>query len=269
MAASAAWRHDGDFEEAVVSEVEKLGPACVLKRADGWQLYVQAPGFELPERRKYRFFGRGIGYSVRGVVLMGEGLNVLADAKVVFYRTAAEEAQRAKDETYPPTAEGALKKWDAGQTVFTVEMGGLGPGYEQAIHVAVFEILRECLKPGPALTYPALADVVIERIGGRLNLSGAQAGQAKNLALIALRDGWQKTVTSFADDRLIQVSNAWPLLEAPTSAELLEALKETADPLHDCETASECAVLIAKGEAVSCARIRRARAAIAKAEGRS
>lgn len=50
--------------------------------------------------------------------------------------------------------------------------------------------------------------------------------------------------------------------------ELLAALKPLCNTLHDCETASECAVLIARGDAVSCAQIVRAKAAIAKAEVR-
>jgi hypothetical protein len=66
--------------------------------------------------------------------------------------------------------------------------------------------------------------------------------------------------------REVALANAC-LISAAT--ELLEAARELADTLHDCETSSECAVLIARGEAVSCARIRRARAAIAKAEGRA
>jgi hypothetical protein len=55
------------------------------------------------------------------------------------------------------------------------------------------------------------------------------------------------------------------LISAAT--ELLGALKALSNPLHDCETSSECAVLIARGDAVSCALIVRARQAIAKAEG--
>src|SRR3990167_269657 len=45
----------------------------------------------------------------------------------------------------PATAAEALARWDAGQSVFTVEMGGLGPGYEQVIHIMAFEIIRELL----------------------------------------------------------------------------------------------------------------------------
>lgn len=37
----------------------------------------------------------------------------------------------------PETCEEALARWDAGETVFTAEMGGLGPGYEQAIQETV------------------------------------------------------------------------------------------------------------------------------------
>ena len=42
----------------------------------------------------------------------------------------------------PKTASEALARWDAGGSVFTLEMGGLGPGYEQVIHIVVFELIR-------------------------------------------------------------------------------------------------------------------------------
>jgi hypothetical protein len=41
------------------------------------------------------------------------------------------------------TAQEALSRWDAGDIVWTVSMSGMGPGYEQAIHVLVFEIIRD------------------------------------------------------------------------------------------------------------------------------
>ena len=35
-----------------------------------------------------------------------------------------------------------LKRWDNGEVVWSIEMGGLGPGYEQAIQITMAEILR-------------------------------------------------------------------------------------------------------------------------------
>jgi hypothetical protein len=38
-----------------------------------------------------------------------------------------------------------LRRWDEGRSVWSIEMGGLGPGYEQCIHVTAAEILRYML----------------------------------------------------------------------------------------------------------------------------
>ncbi len=35
-----------------------------------------------------------------------------------------------------------LRRWDAGETVWTVSLGGLGPEYEQCIQITGAEILR-------------------------------------------------------------------------------------------------------------------------------
>jgi hypothetical protein len=35
-----------------------------------------------------------------------------------------------------------LKAWDDGETIWSVELGGLGPGYEQTIQVAAVEFAR-------------------------------------------------------------------------------------------------------------------------------
>ena len=42
----------------------------------------------------------------------------------------------------PKTVKEALVQWDNGGTLWTVEMGGLGPGYEQAIQIGTIELCR-------------------------------------------------------------------------------------------------------------------------------
>src|SRR5687768_3007466 len=49
------------------------------------------------------------------------------------------EGRKIDPDPIPETVEDALRQWDAGETVFTVEMGGLGPGYEMAIQGLAFE----------------------------------------------------------------------------------------------------------------------------------
>lgn len=135
----------------------------------------------------------------------------------------------------PKTAAEALARWDAGDIVWTAEMGGLGPGYEQCIHVMAFEIVRELLAREPidwALVDAAednpeakhmwhtftdsVEAAVMPRIAG-LGSSGAQWGAAQNLAYIVVRKGWAAALSELPDDRLTQVSRAWPKVEQPVS----------------------------------------------------
>lgn len=84
--------------------------------------------------------------------------------------------------------------WDAGQTIWSLNLGGLGPGYDQAIQVAVIEILRDHLGdplPTEQDERQAWAGKTLARIDATLGLSGAQWGAAKWLAFQILRTGWQ------------------------------------------------------------------------------
>ena len=113
---------------------------------------------------------------------------------------------------HPRTAKDALERWDAGETVFSVELGGLGPAYEQAIQVLVFEILRDNIgKPLPAENSndsETWADSTITRIDEQIGgASGAMVGVAKCLAYRVLKNGWEATLEEFPSDRKIQVNN--------------------------------------------------------------
>ena len=50
------------------------------------------------------------------------------------------------EDLYAATVADWLAAWDAGDICWTVEMGGLGPGYEQCIHVTAAEIMRHMLE---------------------------------------------------------------------------------------------------------------------------
>lgn len=122
---------------------------------------------------------------------------------------------------HPQSAADALARWDKGETVFTIEMGGLGLGYEQAIQVLVFEMIRDNLdKPLPDQNSPefkafsdSFGDSTVHRIDEKMGgYSGAQVGAAKQIAYRALRDGWEKMLKSAPNDRHIQVSNKIPNL---------------------------------------------------------
>lgn len=124
---------------------------------------------------------------------------------------------------HPITAADALDRWDEGKTVFTIEMGGLGPGYEQAIQVLVFEIVRDYL--GKEQTFPPedspefadfsskFGDETVHRINKKMGgFSGAQVGAAKQIAYRGLVMGWEAMIKSIPQDRLIQVSKSFPVL---------------------------------------------------------
>ena len=122
---------------------------------------------------------------------------------------------------YPESAKDAVERWDAGETVWTLEMGGLGPGYEQAIQTFMIEILREAVMRGkPAAEYTndnwrAMADAVLHTMDKELGgLSGAQYGGACWLAYQLYSKGWEAVRAEAKKqgdgDRWIQVSTHWP-----------------------------------------------------------
>ena len=115
----------------------------------------------------------------------------------------------------PETVAEALERWDAGETVFTVSMGGLGPGYEQCIHILVFEIIRDHLATGKPLPddgadeWETWGDGAVHRLDPEIGFSGAQVGAAKNVAARTLKLGWRAAIRE-VPDRQIQVSRQMP-----------------------------------------------------------
>lgn len=113
-----------------------------------------------------------------------------------------------------------LEKWDNGQTVWSIEMGGLGPGYEQALQIAAVEALRcldEYADAGNVVEEEKIEEITdpgLLRVDG---LSGAQAGAARWLAwkwFMLGEEGLKEKAREHDDeDRLIQVSNTWPQAE--------------------------------------------------------
>ena len=125
-------------------------------------------------------------------------------------------AESAKEGDFGDTAAEWLRRWDAGQTVWSVSMGGMGPGYEDCIQNLTVETLRyfinnqvnletedaeqrELIKKG--------MDGVADELDKKYGFSGAQVGAARNLAAVIYRRG---PADAFADpqikDRLIQIS---------------------------------------------------------------
>ena len=118
----------------------------------------------------------------------------------------------------PLTAAEALQRWDANEVVFSVEMGGIGPGYEMAIQGLAFEMMRELTDEAiPAVgnitdAYAAAIEARLDAVVSRCNIlpwggfSGAQVGAAKSLACIVIQRGYRAALGApGVKDRLIQV----------------------------------------------------------------
>lgn len=126
-------------------------------------------------------------------------------------------------ELHAMNAEEQLRRWDSGDSIWTIEMGGLGPGYEQAIQVAAIELLRDEIgKPLPEQGDPEAnrkwGQSTIQRIdkpGNHMGLSGAQWGAARFLAYKWIKIGPKALMGDPAyKDRHIQASQHWPHIAA-------------------------------------------------------
>lgn len=124
-----------------------------------------------------------------------------------------------------------LSRWDKGEPVWSIEMGGLGPGYEQAIQITTTEIVRHLIDTNYDID-KWISDTEsfdqkqwesdkekIEQFGLKeseiindLGLSGAQWYAAMNLAINLYVYGPVKifTDTDLDEDRKIQIEKHFP-----------------------------------------------------------
>ena len=82
------WQSDTEYEDHVLTDVTSERTGYVIKHG-AWSLFIDDPGFKPKVGETARYFGRGIGSTVRGVVING---------RVAFYLTVAE--QEAKHRAY-------------------------------------------------------------------------------------------------------------------------------------------------------------------------
>ena len=119
---------------------------------------------------------------------------------------------RKRNEMAAVDAKEQLRRWDTGRAIWTIEMSGLGPGYEQCIQVLAIEIVRDEI--GKMLPNPApskWADRTVSRVNDACGgFSRAQVGAAKQLAYKWLSIGPQAVLMEVEDERHIQASNFWP-----------------------------------------------------------
>lgn len=206
--------NDSQYEEVTLENVEageKEG--WYVHRDDGWSFFVPAGAVVPRKGSTVRLYGEGIGRPFRGMMI---------DGQTVFYRTPEEDVIYREEELYGKDAAAWVSRWDAGTAIWSIEMGGFGPGYEQALQIATVEIVRYLIeqKPDPeswkgkaAREFAqAIQDPMLKRLKS-LGLSGAQYRAALNLAIAIYRDGPIKVHKTCPEDRHIQVSNRWPRLE--------------------------------------------------------
>jgi len=112
----------------------------------------------------------------------------------------------------------AASIWKKGGTVWSAELGGLGPAYEQCIQILLWEILARwkgpTLKPNEkAPGYPEIYDDHVEKVVRSLNklgFSGSQVGVAKATAYQFMVYGYSEMMSKLPDERWIQVDKNFP-----------------------------------------------------------
>lgn len=209
--------NDDSFEDVVIEKVRPAGEhGWEVTRVDGWSLLIpQESPVEPTPGMSLRLYGRGIGYPIRGMFL---------DGQQVFHRTEDEDARHHDVQTYGADAAGYVRRWDEQGHVWSIAMGGFGPGYEQALQLAMIEVLRHlaATKPDSSTwaskdgTWRAQVDGMYEPLTlilSPLGLSGAQWGAACSLAARLYRDGPIAVLKDADGDRKIQVSRSYPTLD--------------------------------------------------------
>ena len=128
------------------------------------------------------------------------------------------------NEFYGADANEWLKRWDEGRIVWSIEMGGLGPGYEQCIQITAAELVRFILGKaynvtgleGDKKAWEKISDECHEAMFKlpaitALGLSGAQYGAAYNLAWQIYRRCPKCFMDDEVQDRKIQVRKNFPV----------------------------------------------------------
>ena len=120
-----------------------------------------------------------------------------------------------------------LAEWDRNGSVWSCELGGLGPGYEQCIQIMGFEMLR-AMEADPydyvanegnedawrAYSKRIESEPTVKAIIEKLGPSGAQFGAAMNIASVFAKNGYAKGMEMVPEDRRIQVSKNFPSIAA-------------------------------------------------------
>lgn len=123
-----------------------------------------------------------------------------------------------------------VKQWDKGEAVWSAELGGIGPGYEQTIQILLWEIMSrwgDRPLPKPLMTpegarFPDAWEKHVDQVVRALDkdclgFSGAQVGAAKGTAWQFMTHGYAEMMGKLEQDRHILVSKNWPKAPAPAA----------------------------------------------------
>lgn len=212
-------KDDLEFIDTTIKRVTKEKSGWAIERADGWSFWISPDSPVTPrEGMVARFYGGTSGGSVvRGVFL---------DAQLIFYRTIKEQKEFSANALYGKDIHEWIERWDANQSVWSIAMGGIGPGYEQAIQVLAVECVRHFINSkanwwdSSGVTNAASwavvrksCDPIVTRVDKFMGFSGAQVGAAIELAAHLYRKGPRACLEDESvKDRHILVSKAFPAL---------------------------------------------------------
>lgn len=206
---AAAWA-DLQREQVEIEAVAEREGGYEISQNGGWICWLPKEHGVTPEvGENLTLWGKGVGYGIRGMAV---------GSRVAFYRSETDQNTHSKILTYGADAADWLRKWDAGEGVWTLTMGGLSAGYDQCINLIAAEFVRALIKLAPDKAewsddLRPMIDAECAAAVSHLGLSVAQYGVALSFAWRLYRDGPIKAVAEAPDDRRIQASKDFPTLD--------------------------------------------------------
>jgi hypothetical protein len=119
----------------------------------------------------------------------------------------------------PASVEEAIKSFDEGAQIGSVEMDGTGPVAELQVQLLMIEILRHASKfmNGEASEVRATFNTIARDLVGKLavadklgEITDEQRDAAISLAYSFATEGWNKTLMSVAPDSRLLICNFFP-----------------------------------------------------------
>lgn len=143
-------------------------------------------------------------------------------------QAAALIPEEEKKKFYPQTIDEVLSKWDDGKSVVSIEMGGIGPSYEQAIQIIAMELIR-CIISRPEIRklmerqevltddHRDVLNRFMEEETHRIDrekelegITGAMTAAGQNIAFMFTHRGPAVAILEAPPERRIQISKMWP-----------------------------------------------------------